>query len=148
HPRDQVIEQPETRTRVVRLLMLSKGRTPGQEISKVLKPGVRFFWDITEIVRVDVEGSVVGSCHGGVIEGLNLALELGAILWCRRDMFDQRPKDGLALLRGHGMVSVLEDLDQHRGFLLLEKGKEASFIHTICPLYIPCRSRAAKLVRR
>jgi hypothetical protein len=57
-------------------------------------------------------------------------------------------RHGLALLRSHGMVGVLEDLDQHRRILLLWKGKEASFVHTVCPLHFPSRSRAARLVKR
>ena len=41
------------------LPLVSEGRTPGQEVPKVFKPGVRLFWDITEILRVDAEGSII-----------------------------------------------------------------------------------------
>src|SRR5438445_177777 len=44
HLRDQVVEQTKTYTRVVMLSLVSEGRTPGQEIPELLKPGVRFFW--------------------------------------------------------------------------------------------------------
>jgi hypothetical protein len=79
HLRDQVVEQPETCTGVVMLPLVSEGRAPCKEVAELLKPGVRFFRDITEILRVDGKWGVVGSSQGCLMEGMNLSLELFSI---------------------------------------------------------------------
>src|SRR5262249_29595318 len=111
HLLDQRVEQPETRTRVVMLSLVGEERAPCKEVTELFEPGVRFFRDITEILRVDGKWGVVCSREGCLMEGVNLALELCAIHWCRRKLLHQRAKHRLALLRGHGTVGVLEDLD-------------------------------------
>jgi hypothetical protein len=83
------------------------------------KPGVGFFWNVTKIARVDAEGGVVGSSQGCLREGVNLTVELLSIHGCRGQLLEQCSKHGLALLGGHDMVGVLEDLDQHRRLLVL-----------------------------
>ena len=98
---------------------ISFPRSMGKEVPELRKPGVRFFRDVTKIVRVDGEWGVIGSMDGCLREGVNRLGELFSIHGFLRELVHQRAKHGLALLGGHGMVGTLEYLKQCCRFLLL-----------------------------
>ena len=80
----------------------------------MVEPFLRFFGNVHEILRVDVERGVVVSGQGVTFELPDLLQQRQAIYGQRFGLPDGFAEHGLALVGGHCVIGGVQELEQDR----------------------------------